>query len=143
MLALKTHLRLRVRPPKTGRTKSNRTVAVCALVLFAAVVAGLPNLQSLSTSTPSSELTRERARLSERVSVSVTNSADHTVSLQAGRELISRYRGDGKITSALAENLAEPRSLAAADFDEDGVPGSGEWLRLCKPGNCHCSSRQC
>jgi len=34
---------------------------------------------------------------------------------------MSAYDGPAELSAALQQNLAQPRSLATADFDEDGV----------------------
>jgi hypothetical protein len=44
------------------------------------------------------------------------------VSLGNGRDLLTTYQGPDQLQQALRENQAAPRSLASADFDEDGVP---------------------
>nr|MBA2524367.1 hypothetical protein [Pyrinomonadaceae bacterium] len=45
-----------------------------------------------------------------------------TINLSDGRELVTSYVGPEDLRVALEQNLAEPLSLASADFDEDGVP---------------------
>src|SRR4029079_3308694 len=47
---------------------------------------------------------------------------DSRVSLQNGHDLLTSYQGPENLQRALRQNQAEPRSLASADFDEDGVP---------------------
>lgn len=123
MLALKTHLDFFAGPPRAGRRKSIFFPAASAIALFAAIGTAIPILEAVSTS--SSKLVKdnfERARLSERISVRATSPGDRTVSLREGRELVSHYKGAEELQHALEQNLAAPRSLASADFDEDGVP---------------------
>jgi hypothetical protein len=45
-----------------------------------------------------------------------------SIKLSGSQELNSDYTGSSSLRSALQQNLAKPLSLAAADFDEDGVP---------------------
>src|SRR2546421_3049036 len=66
--------------------------------------------------------TSEPARLSERVSVRAAGQGYPTINLSDGHELVTAYEGASELQQALKNDLAEPRSLAAADFDEDGVP---------------------
>ena len=44
------------------------------------------------------------------------------INLNDGHDLLTSYVGSGELRSALEQNLAQPLSLASADFDEDGVP---------------------
>ncbi|HEY3103949.1 MAG TPA: VCBS repeat-containing protein [Pyrinomonadaceae bacterium] len=44
------------------------------------------------------------------------------INLSDGHELLTSYVGPQELSNALQQNLAEPLSLASADFDEDGVP---------------------
>src|SRR6185369_5497216 len=45
-----------------------------------------------------------------------------TVNLSDGHEVMSAFDGPPELRAALEHNQAHPLSLAAADFDEDGVP---------------------
>src|SRR5688572_62475 len=62
------------------------------------------------------------ARLSDHISVRAAGCGDARLSLGDGRELLSAYKGSAELQRALEQNEAKPRSLASADFDEDGVP---------------------
>src|SRR5207247_3144243 len=62
------------------------------------------------------------ARLSETVSIHAAGRGNPTINLSDGHDLLTSYVGPDELRQALEENLAEPLSLASADFDEDGVP---------------------
>ena len=62
------------------------------------------------------------ARLNEQVSIRTSGSHDPTLSLADGHDLVTAYQGPAKLQRALEQNEAQARSLASADFDEDGVP---------------------
>src|SRR2546428_1930952 len=62
------------------------------------------------------------ARLSETVSIHPAGRGNPTINLSDGHDLLTSYGGPDELRQALEENLAEPLSLASADFDEDGVP---------------------
>jgi subtilisin-like proprotein convertase family protein len=71
----------------------------------------------------SADLKREEpARLSDRVSVQARGRGNPTINLSDGREVLTAYAGPPDLREALEQNRAQPRSLASADFDEDGVP---------------------
>src|SRR3989442_7366439 len=78
------------------------------------------------TKTPKTPLAnnqpRELARLSKTVSVHAAGRGNPTINLSDGHDVLSSYVGPEELRSALEQNQAEPLSLAAADFDEDGVP---------------------
>ena len=62
------------------------------------------------------------ARLSESVAVSEAGRGNFTINLSDDREVLTVYAGPAELQEALEQNRTLPRSLAAADFDEDGVP---------------------
>ena len=62
------------------------------------------------------------ARLSGEVSVKAAGAGIPYISLADGHDLLTAYVGEDRLVAALEADEAEPRSLAAADFDEDGVP---------------------
>src|SRR5205085_5332380 len=64
----------------------------------------------------------EPARLSQAVSVHAAGRGNPPINLNDGRDLLTSYVGPEELRMALEQNLAEPLSLASADFDEDGVP---------------------
>src|SRR5256885_15282806 len=64
----------------------------------------------------------ELARLSETISVHAAGRGNPTINLNDGHDLLTSYVGPDELRVALEQNLAQPLSLAAADFDEDGVP---------------------
>jgi hypothetical protein len=62
------------------------------------------------------------ARLSDGISVQALGRGNPAINLANGHDLQTSYVGPKDLRAALEENRAEPLSLAAADFDEDGVP---------------------
>ena len=62
------------------------------------------------------------ARLSETISIHAAGRGNPTINLSDGHDLLTSYVGPDELRQALERNLAEPLSLASADFDEDGVP---------------------
>jgi hypothetical protein len=62
------------------------------------------------------------ARLRENVSVHAAGRGNPSINLSDGHELVVPSMGANGEGLALEQNQAEPLSLAAADFDEDGVP---------------------
>jgi len=65
---------------------------------------------------------QEPARLSESISVQVSEVRDPAINFKDGHQLLTSYLGPETLRLALEQNQAEPLSLASADFDEDGVP---------------------
>ncbi|MEK6303925.1 MAG: hypothetical protein AABO41_24740 [Acidobacteriota bacterium] len=66
--------------------------------------------------------TISRARLSETTSVHASGRGNPTINLSDGRDVLTSYSGPAALIRVLEQNLAQPLSLASADFDEDGVP---------------------
>jgi VCBS repeat protein len=99
--------------------------AVCSGLLagFVAIAVWYPVARGNSEArADSSENKFAAANLSSNVSIRPSGFINPRVSLRAGRELLTDYQGPETLQRALAENEAAARSLAAADFDEDGVP---------------------
>ena len=64
-----------------------------------------------------------RTRMSERVNVRAPSGRSMSaVSLKDGHAVLAAYTGDPALAHALVQNEAHALALAAADFDEDGVP---------------------
>lgn len=64
----------------------------------------------------------ELAQPGAQVSVQASGRGGPRVNLTDGRELLPAYTGAPELVEALQQNKVSPRSLATADFDEDGVP---------------------
>ena len=62
------------------------------------------------------------SRLSENVSVRAADRNTSTLKLSDGHDVLTSYVGTSKSRQALSQNEAGPLALAAADFDEDGIP---------------------
>lgn len=58
----------------------------------------------------------------DRVVLQAARRGNPWINLLDGRALPASYTGPAALTQALQDNLARPLSLAADDFDEDGVP---------------------
>ncbi|MEO8434758.1 MAG: Calx-beta domain-containing protein [Pyrinomonadaceae bacterium] len=101
-----------------GQTKL-LTAAVATLVVFGALAAARSYLSVAPA--PDRQTTFQRARLSERASLRAAGRGASGLSLRDGHELLSAYKGPAELQRALAQNEAHARSLASADFDEDGV----------------------
>src|SRR5438067_1238179 len=94
------------------------TLTLCFLPFL---VHALIETKTPKTETPDKTPARP-ARLSEIISVHAAGRGNPTINLSDGHDLLTSYVGPQELTNALAQNQAEPLSLAAADFDEDGVP---------------------
>ncbi|MFN2578958.1 MAG: FG-GAP-like repeat-containing protein [Pyrinomonadaceae bacterium] len=98
---------------------------VCAasvLLLFSASFAALHWHSLAAPASRSGEIRFPSARLSKQVSVRARAARDSRVSLGNGHSLLTAYQGPEEVQRALTDDQASPRSLASADFDEDGVP---------------------
>src|SRR5437764_2350192 len=78
-------------------------------------------IETTKTGTPDKAPAR-LARLSQTISVHAAGRGNPTINLSDGHDLLTSYVGPDELRVALEQNLAHPLSLAAADFDEDGVP---------------------
>ena len=94
------------------------TIVILCLLPF--LVRGLP--QSTAAGNSAKSKPGEQARLSDAVSVQARGRGNPTINLSDGREMLTAYVGRVELQRALEQNLAEPLSLASADFNEDGVP---------------------
>ncbi|MEK6303926.1 MAG: FG-GAP-like repeat-containing protein [Acidobacteriota bacterium] len=63
-----------------------------------------------------------RARLSETVAVHASGRGNPSINLSDGRDVLTSYSGPAALIRVMEQDLAQPLSLASADFDEDGVP---------------------
>ena len=57
----------------------------------------------------------------DRVTVQASGRGKPLLNLSDGRDLSTLYTGPAKLRQALVEGRAEPLTLAAGDFDGDGV----------------------
>jgi hypothetical protein len=96
-------------------------VAILTLCLLPFLVHALVKTKTPKTGTPDNQPTR-LARLSETVSVHAAGRGNPTINLSDGHDVLTSYVGPEELRVALEQNVAEPLSLASADFDEDGVP---------------------
>ncbi|MEO8434725.1 MAG: CSLREA domain-containing protein [Pyrinomonadaceae bacterium] len=62
------------------------------------------------------------AQLSDYVSIRAANRSSSGIHLGNGRDVLTAYEGPQELRQLLEQNQAQPLSVAAADFDEDGVP---------------------
>ncbi|PYS59307.1 MAG: hypothetical protein DMF74_21685 [Acidobacteria bacterium] len=101
-----------------GRTLAFITIlALCSIPFFVHNFIKAKTRGSQSNSPPA-----KLARLSETVSIHAAGRGNPTINLSDGHDLLTSYLGPDELRQALERNLAEPLSLASADFDEDGVP---------------------
>src|SRR5258708_21678609 len=75
----------------------------------------------LESTTNAKPVGRTLARLGESLSVRAAGRGNPTINLSDGRTIVVSYAGPLELQQALENNKAEPLSLTAADFDEDGV----------------------
>ena len=126
--------------PALKRRTSYRTIRPCLVVCFFVVLAGVSvasaflftNQSQASSSRSSANISL--ARFSPNVSMHPSRSGKNIVPLGAGRELITAYDGPTLLKAALEQNLAQPLSLASADFDEDGTPDLATGFGLTEGG---------
>jgi hypothetical protein len=93
-------------------------LALCSLPFLVGAFAGV----TPSSTTDSNQRRSELARLSDSISVHAAGRGNPTINLSDGHDVLTSYLGPEQLRVALERNQAEPLSLAAADFDEDGVP---------------------
>src|SRR5712664_2610894 len=65
---------------------------------------------------------RQSTRLSETVGGHDSEWKSPLIDLRDSHELLTSHVGPDELSLSLEQNRAEPLSMAAADFDEDGVP---------------------
>lgn len=63
-----------------------------------------------------------KATMSRKTSIRAQDRNNPLLSLNDGRELVTRYVGSESLRFAIEQNEASPHSLVSADFDKDGVP---------------------
>src|SRR5205823_3955114 len=64
----------------------------------------------------------ESARPRESITRHTSERDNPLINLSDSHEVMTSYVGPEDLRVALEQNRAEPLSLAAADFDEDGIP---------------------
>lgn len=89
------------------------SVVILALVAFA--VSRIPVSRARSASI-------SKAHLSGDISINAAGRGKPWINMTDGHDLVTAYDGADDRVGALAKSDAQPRSLAAADFDEDGMP---------------------
>lgn len=62
------------------------------------------------------------ARWSQNITAQAQDRRNLSINLSNGREVLSDYQGPAELVQVLRQNQAQPLAMAAADFDEDGVP---------------------
>jgi CSLREA domain-containing protein len=62
------------------------------------------------------------AAAAKRIAVQAAGRGNPYINLEDGIELDAAYTGQAEMQNLLKHNAAEPRALASADIDEDGVP---------------------
>lgn len=100
--------------------KRHTLLAACMFVAACLMVFGKA-LGSASDGKPHQRAS-ERARAAQRGVVQAAGRGNPYINLDDGIEIAASYDGAAGMLSVLKQNAAEPRALASADFDEDGVP---------------------
>ncbi|HEY3137329.1 MAG TPA: HYR domain-containing protein [Blastocatellia bacterium] len=108
---------------------------VMLILITSAILGARASVGSLGT-----QSVRQLARLSDRVTVRAAGRGAPRMNLTDGREVLTSYTGEAE--ALRQQKLAEPITMAAADFDEDGMPdlitgyaGPGAWLMTLYSGN--------
>ena len=73
-----------------------------------------------ASSNPAAAMVQSQRLIDGRLAVHAAGRGNPWLNLQDGRELTTVYKGSNE-ARALIESSAQPRTLATADFDEDGV----------------------
>ena len=89
------------------------------LLVLCLVIATIPLALYVRVDSKSSkpEITAKTA-----ITVQAAERGKPFLNLQDGREMAVAYRGDQKLTNALQEGAAQPRTLSSGDFDHNGTP---------------------
>jgi FG-GAP-like repeat len=112
-----THL---LRQERVGRFHPGWIVLLLALAFGSTQFVSLVRVLA-SRSKPAAEKTAP-SRLSDSVSLRAADRNTSALKLSDGHEVLTSYVGAAKSKEALDQNQARPLALAAADFDEDGIP---------------------
>ncbi len=106
-------------PPQAawGLPAQAAVAAACCWFLLAAVEANVIKHSSGSSANPA-----KRMALMNRLPSQVGGQETTSFHLKAEAQTRPVYRGPAELKKLLEDDLAEPRALAAADFDEDGMP---------------------
>src|SRR5262249_33645042 len=104
-----------------------------AIILIASAILGA----RVSARSFSTRPARELASFSDRVTVCAEGRSAPRMNLTDGREVMTAYTGE-----FFQQDAAKPLAMAAADFDEDGMPdlivvyaGTGGWVMTLHRGN--------
>ncbi len=103
----------------------SKTSDVLLLLALTSALAPLTHLARVPTTANQVLLHQSASRkavLSESVSVRASGRGNPLINLTDGRDVLTSYEGPEDLARAIEENSAQPLSLAADDFDEDGVP---------------------
>ncbi len=100
--------------------KRHTLLAACMFVAACLMVFG-KTLGSASDRKPQRRAS-DPAPAAKRVVVQAAGRGNPYINFDDGIEIAASYEGAVQMQSLLKQNAAEPRALASADFDEDGVP---------------------
>ncbi|HWP42274.1 MAG TPA: VCBS repeat-containing protein, partial [Blastocatellia bacterium] len=94
------------------------------LFLLALGLAAIPLFPSGGTEASAGKPAQrfERARLHDEIAIRAAGSGYPWINLTDGRDLLTDYSGKVELGLSLQSEQAAPLSLAAGDFDEDGIP---------------------
>jgi hypothetical protein len=127
------------------RTLTSVQVLLALLLVFLPFLPALTGViarSSPSRGNQAGSATDREVRLSQSTSVHAAGRGNPTINLADGHEVLTAIRGSEVLQQALVQNLAQPLSLASADFDEDGVADlvsgygyQGQGIASLLPGN--------
>jgi uncharacterized repeat protein (TIGR01451 family) len=101
---------------------SNRLLFISLLALIIAIFYSTPLLRTRASKVTTQGSTDVRGFLGRQVSVHAAGRSAPWINLRDGHDLPADYQGASKVLQGLKGNQSRPLALAAADFDEDGVP---------------------
>ena len=106
-------------PRRTARGPLTQAVvaATCCWFILAAVEANAIKQPRRNFANPAKQMA-----LTNRVSSPMGGQEAASLQLKTEAAMRPLYRGPAELKKLLEDNLAEPRALAIADFDEDGTP---------------------
>ncbi|HEY3137633.1 MAG TPA: VCBS repeat-containing protein, partial [Blastocatellia bacterium] len=100
----------------------NKRILLAACLIVIACVSLLTLTFVSANSRRSQQRGVDSSTDTRRVVVHATGRGNPYINFEDGVELPASYTGTPEMQSLLKQNATEPRALASADFDEDGVP---------------------
>ncbi|HLG16764.1 MAG TPA: BACON domain-containing carbohydrate-binding protein [Blastocatellia bacterium] len=107
--------------PASRRRPSRLVIAAGVLLLAAASLGAIELTRKVAASAHSSGTARKATGLRQRVTVRARQVGSARYNVSDGRDLEASFEGAAAAQEAIEQNRADPLSLVAGDFDEDGV----------------------